>query len=296
MGKIFFSFILMAILLSSCTNTQEGESGQPLVISTDIWIGASVFYYAREMGWLKEANIQMLLAHSINENMQLYASGASDLFTGTQHEYARMRKEYHDLIPIIIYDRSFGGDMVLANRTIEQIRASEGGVDVYLEADSVGEEMLEYFIEHEGISKKRMNIIHRTQDEMARLHASDQNPPTIIITYNPHDLALKAQGYFEIANSKDNRYLVVDAVYVSKKRYSENPDAYQKLSDAIRRSHEAYEQDPRKFYENVKPYLGNPSYDEFMQMQRNIEWIDTPSKEILQRLGKIRFPLNGLIQ
>lgn len=291
MKKTVCGWIITVLLLTSCSQPKQ----EPLVISTDVWIGAAILYYAREEGWLKEADIQMLQARSINENIQFFESGASDIFTGTQHEYKREKSIRPDLIPIFIYDRSYGGDVVMANRTLEQLRRSEEKIDVYLEADSVGEELFEYLTQFEGIAKERLVRHSRTQDEISTISAAAETSPKIVITYNPHDLALKKSGFVEIASSKDDRYLVIDAVYVSSKLYHKYPERFAQLRSALERSLRAYDTNPKAFYEKVKIYLGNPSYDEFMQMRRNIQWIDNkPSKEMQKRLEEIQFPIKEI--
>ncbi len=115
--------ILAILIFSSCS---EAEKKPPLVLSTDTWVGAAPLYYAHSMGWLEEANIQMLQTDSIDENLEHYNSGAADIITGTAHEYRRLKTSHPDLIPIIIYDRSYGGDVILSNRTLTQIQSIEG--------------------------------------------------------------------------------------------------------------------------------------------------------------------------
>lgn len=292
MKKILCGWIITALILTSCAQPKQ----EPLVLSTNVWIGAAILYYAREEGWLKEADIEMLEARSINENIQFFESGASDIFTGTQHEYKREKTIRPDLIPIFIYDRSYGGDVVMANRTLEQLRQSEEKIDVYLEADSVGEELFEYLTQLEGIPKERLVRHARTQDEIGAMSAAAEASPKVVITYNPHDLILKKSGFIEIASSKDDRYLVIDAVYVSSKLYHAYPERFGQLRSALERSLKAYDANPKAFYEKVKIYLDSPTYDEFMQMRRNIQWIDNkPSKEMQKRLEEIRFPTKEIV-
>lgn len=283
-------------MLTSCSQ-ESGRSAMPLVLSTDVWIGAAPFYYAREKGWLREAGIELLQARSINDNMHLYEAGASDMFTGTQHEFFRMRGGQSDLMPVFVYDRSFGGDVIMANRRAEELRNSSEVVQAYLEPDTISVEMLEYFVEHEKVPKSKMAVAFRSQDEMARMRSTDKTPPTIIVTYNPHDLMLRKQGFATVAGSKDDSYLVVDGVYVSGRLYRENPEPIRQLGAIFRRAVQAYRDDPRGFYQTVRPYLGNPSYDEFVQMRQNVQWFEgelsVPMRRGLERIG---FPTRELIR
>lgn len=294
--RILCGFLIVVFMLSSCSQDRE-RTNAPLVLSTDVWIGATPFYYAREKGWLREAGIELLQARSINDNMYHYGAGASDLFTGTQHEFFRMRGEQSDLMPVFVYDRSSGGDVIMANRSREELQHSAQTIQVYLESDTISVEMLEYFIEHEKIPKSKMAVSFRTQDEMARMRNTDKSPPILIVTYNPHDLTLKKRGFTLVASSKDERYLVVDGVYVSSRLYRENPEPFRRLVTIFERAVEAGRNDPKEFYETVRPYLGDPSYDEFMQMRRNIQWMeDGISDPMRKRLERIGFPTREMLR
>lgn len=244
------------------------------MISTDVWIGSAPLYYAHAAGWLKEANIELLLADSIEDNQRIYDLNVSSLFTGTLHEYLRAKKKHPDLIPILIYDRSYGGDLILSNRTLDELKESKGGIDTYVEADTVGEEMIRYFLDDTNLSADRLNIIHRHLEEIVLLQNPPASPPTLVVTYNPHDLLLKQQGFRKIADSKNDRYLVVDAIYTSMETYRRDYDRLVLLKSAMERAHLIYQSDPHTFYTKIKPYLRDISYEEFREMGSNIRWID----------------------
>lgn len=294
MVKRVISFFILGLFLSSCSEPSEKP---PLVISIDPWIGSAPFYYAHAKGWLEEANIQLVLAPSIAENLRIFESGASDMFTATQHEYFRERKTHPDLIPIIHYDRSFGGDIVMANRISRELRKSNEPIDLYLEADTVNEEMADYWMNDNTIAKNRVRMHTRAQDEIVKMKTSSTDKPIVLVTYNPHNLILEKNGFREIASTKNDHYLVIDAVYVSSRLYHQNIQTFKKLNDARKRAIKAYETDPKEFYEKVKPYFANPTYREFVAMKQNVKWFAAPpSVQLMERLKKIHFPTRDLIQ
>ena len=286
--------ILAILILSSCS---ESEKKPPLVLTTDTWVGAAPLYYAHAMGWLKEANIEMLQTDSIDENVEHYNNGAADIITGTAHEYRRLTPRHPDLVPIIIYDRSYGGDVILSNRTLSQICQSGENIDIYLEKNTVSEEMLNYFLGENNLSKQRFILYDRNQNEMEKLMASPLSAPVIVITYNPHDIILKKQGFFELASSKNERYVIVDGIYLSSQIAHQHPEQMKALRNALGAAVRAYHHDPKAFYETIKSYLGNVSYEEFGKMIGNIQWTEdhklTPL--ILQQLQRNHFPTQDLI-
>jgi NitT/TauT family transport system substrate-binding protein len=294
MYKSFVMMILLTLILSSCSSTKNDKS---IVISTNAWIGYSPLFYAREMGWLKEANIELQSVVSLGESMHLYSSGASDVFTGTQHEFNKQRNEHSDIIPIILFDQSNGGDAVMSNRTIEQLQKSSEKIEVYLEMDSINEELLKYFLKENHISEEKLNRRSTVQDEIQLLKNTQSSPPMIIVTYDPYNMSLVKNGFTEVASTKNkNDLFVVDAMYVSAKMYYEKKENFEKLNVIIERSIQALRKNPKEYYEKVKPYLENPTYDEFTHMLENIKWIhNKPSTQLQQQMEKIQFPTKDII-
>jgi len=292
--KAWIVAALALLMLSSCSEVEEQP---PLVLSTDTWIGASPLYYAHAMGWLEKANIELLQTNSIYDNLEHFRSKAADIVTGTVHEYKLLKAISPDLIPIIIYDRSYGGDVILSNRTVSQICQSKERVNVYIEKDTVSEEMWHYFTIENNLSTQRYTLYDRNQNEIEQLSASPLSPPAVIVTYNPHDSVLKKQGFMEIASSKNESYIIVDAIYVSSRTAAKHSDQMHALKDIVGRAVRAYHHDPKKFYETVKPYLDNLSYQEFIQMVHNIQWMEdkalTPG--MLKQLEKSEFPTKELL-
>jgi NitT/TauT family transport system substrate-binding protein len=282
------------LMLGGCTQKEE----KPLVISSDMWIGATPLYYAHAKGWLKEANIEMLQAGSIEANLNIYQTHASDLVTATQHEYKRLLKTNPEVIPQIVYDRSYGGDMILSNRTVQQLRASTDKIDVFVELDTVGEDMLNYFLAENKISKDNLNVFSRNQEEIGLTPNSPSGGPIIVVTYNPHDLVLKEHGFKEIASSKSDAYVVVDGIFCTRAIAKEHKEQLVTLKKLLEKSVEAYGKNPKEFYATVKSYLGHPSYDEFEQMRGNIQWIKNEEiPEVMKRkMIEIHYPVSELIK
>lgn len=282
-----------AFIFWGCSSVEE----KPLVISVDTWVGASPLYYAHAMGWLEEANMQILQADSIDENLNLYESNASDVITGTQHEFFRLKANHKDLIPILIYDRSYGGDIILSNRTVEQLTQPDTKMRVYIELDTVGEDMLHYFIAEHNLSSEKMDIFNRSQEEIKRVKNNQSNESLIMVTYNPHDLFLKKQGFKEIASSKSDGYVVVDSFMASRQIYSQHKEQLQTLKHLMDKAVAAYHSNPKLFYTTVKPYLNDPSFEEFEQMLANIRWInnETLTPIMKKNLDELKYPTSELI-
>lgn len=285
---VFSSFFI------ACSPSTERK---PIVLSADLWIGHAPIFYAHAQGWLKEANIQLLHTQSIGESVKQFESGAADLIATTGYEFLHLKKTHPDFTACIIHDKSYGGDVIVANRSLEELHKSDEIIELYLEPKTLNEEMWQYFMEFEGFPKERFRVAPKTQEEMSRLKTSASEPPVMAVTFNPYDLPMMKNGFVQIASTKDSRYLIVDGIHAKRAFIQEHKEQVIQLKAAMERAMKVYEKDPKGFYEKVKPYLNNPEYDEFQAMVKNIEWIfPYPSEEILVQLRHIGYETEDLVK
>lgn len=295
MKSWMMGLLVLAVIVTGCSKEEREE---PLVISTDTWIGLAPLYYAHAKGWLKEANIEFLQTKSIEENLHLYETHASDVVTGTVHEYERLKKKDAELIPIIIYDRSYGGDVILSNKTPQQLKMEKNKIEVYVELDTVGEDLMNYFIEEHNLSKERLTVYNRNQGEIEVLDARTLRIPVVAVTYNPYDIVLKEHGFKEVASSKNDQYMIIDSFMTTRTVAKQHAQQMKQLKAIMEKAVAAYERNPKAFYATVKSYLGHPTYDEFDAMRKNIQWVSNGqlTPQMKSKLDQIDYPIAELIQ
>ena len=61
--------------------------------------------------------------------MYLYKAGNSDAYVGTQYEYNLLSNENKNLTPIMLFDKSNGGDVILSNISIEELLKTDKQID-----------------------------------------------------------------------------------------------------------------------------------------------------------------------
>jgi len=282
----------LLFLLTSCSS----EKQEKLEISTTTWIGYSPLFYAKEKGWLKPLNIKLMHVSSLSENMYLYQAGNADAYVGTQYEYNMLIKKEPSLIPVMLFDRSNGGDVVMSNLSIEELQKSTEPINAYLEMDSVNSTLLEDFIQNYNLHEKQINYINRDKTSISTLSSSTVKN-AIIVTYIPYDIELNKHGFKSIASTKDNlNLLVIDAMFTTEKTFSKHQKQFSELKKLVDRAVDVLEKNPREFYKMVKPYLLELNYEEFIQSTQDIEWINKNiSPELKQRMKETHFPTIGLI-
>ncbi len=264
-----FLFSLLMIILAGCGTTHK----EPLRLSANLWIGYTPLFYLKERGWLKENNIELVNVVSLHENMQLYAVGNVDLFTGTQYEYHRMKSLHSELYPLMLLDRSTGGDVVMSNRSVEELRRSEQKIDAYLEVDSVNSELLRAFLKYSGIDIAKLSVYNLDPESISKLPMKEN--PVLIVTYAPYDLSLKQRGYKIVADSKAlaSRFQIFDAIYGDKAVLKKYADEINALNRLLAKALKDLRKDPKRYYTYVKHYLQQEGYEAFLDALGRIEWI-----------------------
>ncbi len=287
----FLFTLLIAVLGTGCDISHK----EPLRISANLWIGYTPLFYIKERGWLKEYNIELVNVVSLHENMQLYAVGNVDLFTGTQYEYHRMKETYSDLYPLILLDRSTGGDVVMSNRTIEELKQSEQKIDVYLEVDSVSSELLRMFLKQSGIDTSKLCVHNLDPESISKLQM--QASPVLLVTYAPYDSALKHKGYKIVAdsNSWSSQFQIFDAIYGDQSVLEKYADEIEVLNRLLAKALKDLRKDPKRYYTYVRHYLQQEYYDAFVDALDRIEWIYADrSQQLFGQLQRQNIPVNHL--
>jgi NitT/TauT family transport system substrate-binding protein len=293
MLKNFLLLISILLIFSSCSSQEDKK----LKISVTTWVGYVPLFYAKEKGWLKELNIKLLNVSSLSENMYLYKAGNSDAFVGTQYEYGLLKSENKTLLPIMMFDKSFGGDIVMSNMSLDEIQNTKNKIDAYLEIDSINNNILEDFIKHYHIKKEQINYINKDQTKISLLESKNLKKPTLIITYVPYNTILRKNGFKELVSTKHGlKLLVVDAMFTTTKVYNQHKKQFIKLKKLLDKSIEALKKDPKEFYTTVKPYMIETTYTEFNKSLDDIIWINKKlDDDIKQGLQSRDFPTRDLL-
>ena len=279
------SAIVLLLLLGACQKQQNKQ--EVLSIATNSWIGYAPLFYADKSGELAALGFRLITTTSLAEAADLYDVAKVDMVTTTQHEFVALKKSSKDITPVILLDRSFGGDMILANRSLEAL-ASSKQITAYLEVDSINADLLQSFLQKYGIDVAKLQIINKNQKQIETLKLADT--PTLIVTYAPYDVRLRKQGYKIVASTKEiDDLLVVDALCMRKALLHRYKARIAALKQLIDREIEQINKEPKASYEMLKRYLDNIEYGEYLAALSKIKWVNHPSKELLERIEHIGY-------
>jgi len=295
-----FSRILIIAFITTLLFGCSKEPNKPIKILSNSWVGYTPLFYAKEKGWLKELNIEVTPVVSLGESLMAFQTSQFDGLTGTQYEYEQLVEKNHNITPIMMFDRSNGGDMVMSNQTIQGLQNSEQPIKVYLELESINSLLFKDFIRAHHLEGKAFEYSNFDQVKNINLIKKSQaiSQPAIVITYIPYNFELQSLGFHTIASTHDLKdILVVDALYVKKKTLNKYPETFVKLKLLLDQALINLQQNPKEYYDTVKGFIENPTYEEFTASLNDIEWINTGlSSQLKAQLNQHNFPQRDLIQ
>ena len=282
--------LFVVVLLSGCFDEKVEKT---LKIVANSWIGYAPLFYAEEKGYLDKLNIKVLSVVSLGEAKDIYSIGKADIVATTQHEYKSLKKGDKNFIPIALLDRSNGGDMVLSNRTIDELKSAKK-IFAYLEMDSINADILSDFLKYYDISKDKIVFKNRDQAQIDAIKYLDV--PTLIVTYIPYDYILKKRGYFSVASTKDKSSIfVVDSLCATKNTLKENKKRLEELKRIIDKSILEIVENKKASYKILAPYLNNLTFEEYKNAFNTIKWINNPSNKILNKIAKMGYKKDNLL-
>jgi len=283
--------VIFLLLTQGCTQ----QKGQEIKIATNSWIGYAPLFYAKEKGYLKELNMKLITSVSLAEASNIYEMGQADIVTTTQHEYFALKTITHDIEPIVLLDRSYGGDMVLSNKSLKALKEAKK-IYAYLEIDSINLEIVKDFIAFTNLDKSKIIFTNKDQDKIQSL-SNDTSKTMLIITYAPYNIKLETKGFKEVASTKDEGSIVViDALCAKKSLIKNQSKRLKALKKILDKSIKAIQSNPKETYLLVESYLQNISYAEYLDALEKIRWINKPEKNLLDVMKKLNYSTKDIIR
>jgi len=272
---------------------QDKQQVNEIRVSTNPWVGFTPFIYAQEKGWLKESKFKFIWVVGLAENVTLYEKGLSKGFTATQYEYFNFKnKEY--IKPYFLIDRSKGADTIMSNKSIEELKNTKEKIACYFEINSVNRDVFKAFIAMHSLNEARFVFYNSDQTSISVMQSSEL--PTIIISYEPYTTAISKNGFTKISSTKElSNIEVIDAIFLDERVVEGNEKELSRLKQMFDKSVLSLKQNPKEFYDTVKGYLENQTYEQFLASLDGIEWLnDKPNQKVIEYLKKQNIPTDKL--
>ncbi len=276
---------LMLLFFYGCGDVSQ----KYITIAANTWIGYLPLAYAKEMGWLKKDHFILKWTHSLSESKTLFRLGLCEGFCATQYEVLSDPQIKAKSSPYFFIDQSLGADQILSNTPLQDLKKVPN-IEAYLEVSSVNKALLGTFVKVYDLGRS-LRLNDTTQDNF--LHMKFKKP-TLIVTYEPYATLLRQKGFYLIASSKTLQpYISIYDLFFGQKSLS--PHRIRLLYESFLKGLQQLQERPRYFYEMIKEYIPNTSFQEFQKELKGIRWIKKPLPLDINYLKSQGFDTSKLI-
>lgn len=208
--KLFqiLSITFMAMILSSCSEKDD----EPMRLGTNVWPGYEPLYLARDLGYIKRANINLVEYISASEVIRGFRNGSLDAAALTLDEALILKETGIPIKIILVTDTSDGGDAIIGHQEIKKFSDLQGK-KVGVESSALGAYLLVRALELNGMTLADIKPYNFHVDEHENVFRNKS--VDAIVTFEPVRTALLRDGAAnEIFSSSDIPGEIVDVIIV----------------------------------------------------------------------------------
>ncbi|MDX8461672.1 ABC transporter substrate-binding protein [Mesorhizobium humile] len=187
------------------------------------WVGYGPLFLARDLGYFKEAGVDVDL--KIIEESALYmaavAGGDLDGAASTVDELMKYRSDDLCFKYVVALDDSHGGDGVVTQADVKSLKDLKGQ-PVALNEGSVSEFWFNVLLKKEGMTEDDVSVTNMTADDAATAFIAGQVPAAV--TWEPHLTEVRKGGKGKVLiDSTTTPGLIVDVIALKASRRCEGP-------------------------------------------------------------------------
>ncbi|MGE8504161.1 NitT/TauT family transport system substrate-binding protein [Ectopseudomonas oleovorans] len=283
--RIVRSFACTALAAGMAATAQAGT----LSIGHTTWVGYGTLYLARDLGYFKEAGLDLQLT-TIEEASMYMAAQASGKLSGsasTIDEILKYRSKDFCFKAVAALDESHGGDGIVVQNDIADMQGLKGKA-VAVNEGSVSQFWLSYLLKKAGMSMSDIEVQNMTADDAASAFIAGHVPAAV--TWEPNLTMVKQKGSGKVlVDSSATPGVIVDVVALDCGVIEKQPEDVKALVAGLYKAVEYTKQNPEKAYEimakGVGGYLSNPK--DLAEAAKGVKFYDQAmSEKLLGTPGK----------
>ncbi|MDN5516355.1 ABC transporter substrate-binding protein [Ectopseudomonas composti] len=283
--RIVRSFACTALAAGMAATAQAGT----LSIGHTTWVGYGTLYLARDLGYFKEAGLDLQLT-TIEEASMYMAAQASGKLSGsasTIDEILKYRSKDFCFKAVAALDESHGGDGIVVQNDIADMQGLKGKA-VAVNEGSVSQFWLSYLLKKAGMSMSDIEVQNMTADDAASAFIAGHVPAAV--TWEPNLTMVKQKGNGKVlVDSSATPGVIVDVVALDCGVIEKQPEDVKALVAGLYKAVEYTKQNPEKAYEimakGVGGYLSNPK--DLAEAAKGVKFYDQAmSEKLLGTPGK----------
>lgn len=293
--KLLILLILLAAVGTGCSEPPQ----QTLRIGSILWPGYEPLYLAGKLGYYKNHPIKVIDFLSNTNSLVAFKNNNLEAGAFTLDETLQIISEGIDIEIILIMDVSNGGDVILANKNIKNIKDLRGKT-IAVESSAVGAYTLKRALELNAMDFNDVKIVSTNTMEQAERFASGEI--VAAVTFDPYRTQLLRSGKKEIFNSTMIPNEIVD-VLVVRKDYSEKyPETIRHLIKAWFRTLKYQKNNPvksaeyslKRYNTTSSDYISSLKLLKFASKEENLVLLDSSKSPLLDQQVKITDVLKQL--
>ena len=279
--RVSLSLVLAAI----ATGAQAGK----LSIGHTTWVGYGTLYLARDLGYFKDAGLDLELT-TIEEASMYMAAQASGKLSGsasTIDEILKYRSKDFCFKTVAALDESHGGDGIVVTKDITSIKGLKGK-QVAVNEGSVSQFWLSYLLKKEGLSMADVEVQNMTADDAASAFIAGRIPAAV--TWEPNLTMVKQKGTGTVlVDSSATPGVIVDVVALSCDVIEKQPADVKALVAGLYKAVQYTKDHPSEAYaimaKGVGGYLSKP--EDLAEAAKGVKFYDQAmSEKLLGTQGK----------
>ncbi|MDG4867510.1 ABC transporter substrate-binding protein [Guyparkeria sp. 1SP6A2] len=196
-------------LLTACSIREEN-----LRIAYHPWIGYETLFLASQFGWLPPT-AALSRFNSVSRSLAVLRRGEVDAAALTLDEVIRARLDGLDLVVVMVFDVSSGGDVLLVEEGIDSLPGL-AGKRIGVEIGGVGELLMDRALARAGLGWDDVTVVDRPPQE--HLTAWRNGEVDALVSYEPLVSQLRAAGARRLIDSRDFPDLIFDVLAVRRDR------------------------------------------------------------------------------
>ena len=246
--KIFSIVFLISIISISFIVIQlfshKEQQLKKINIAFQEWVGYGPFFLAQDKGFFKEEGIEL---EFIDEQLDsarrdAFKEGILDCEAGTLDILISKTAQDIPIQAIFEIDRSFGGDGIIAAENINSLKDLIGK-KVAFARDDVGDILISYLFDKEGIPMNSITIIARSPEEVAQAFLDGE--ADAVVTWEPWlSKSLQRKGAHLLISTKDIPDIIVDTLNVRADIVKNDPTLIKGLMRAWFKALKYYKENP----------------------------------------------------
>lgn len=270
--KILYLFALVLLVVLLFLFDRVKKANEELVIGTNTWPGYEILYVAREKGFIEKDNIKLVEYNTTSEVLRGMQTGVINAGALTLDEAIKAYDRGLDILVVLVFDYSYGADVVIAKDYIEYPLKLKGK-RIGVEKTALGKYMLKRFLEINNMREEDVNVVYLELHQHARAFLNGEIDA--VITFEPEKSKILSKEGKVIFSSKQIPMEIIDVLVVDRKFLKENKWLVKELIDGY---YQAFD-----FFINNKPeslkIMAQREKISIAQLEKALTEIYLPSKE-----------------